>query len=80
MKASIGWHRNQWLDIDNIFLSASNRGLKFGDGVFETILIKNNKPVLFEEHINRLKRSSKILDIKHKIDKKFLRKLIYTGI
>ena len=80
MKASIGWHRNQWLDIDNIFLSASNRGLKFGDGVFETILIKNNKPVLFEEHINRLKRSSKILDIKHKIDKKFLRQLIYTGI
>ena len=80
MKATLGWYKNQWLDIDNIFISANNRGLKFGDGVFETILIKQNKPVLFDEHINRLKKSSEILNINLKIDKKFLKQLVHEGI
>ena len=61
MKASIGWYKNQWLDIDKIFISANNRGLKFSDGIFETLLIRQNKPVLFDEHIHRLEKSSKIL-------------------
>ena len=51
MKATIGWYKDQWLDIDKIFISANNRGLKFGDGIFETILIKENKTILFDEHL-----------------------------
>ncbi len=58
MKGSIGWYKNQWLDINNIFISATDRGLKFGDGIFETILIKHNKPILFDEHIKTLEKSS----------------------
>ncbi len=61
MTVSIGWHKNKWLDIDNIFISATDRGLKFGDGIFETILIKNNQPILFDEHI---KSQEKIKEIK----------------
>ena len=40
MKQSIGWHKDKWLDIENIYISANDRGLKFGDGIFETVLIK----------------------------------------
>ena len=80
MIKSIGWFKNQWLDIDKIFISANDRGLKFGDGVFETILIKNNRPILFDEHLKRLEKSSKILNIKYKINKSVLERLIFEGI
>ena len=45
MKQSIGWHKDKWLDIENIYISANDRGLKFGDGIFETVLIKKNNAV-----------------------------------
>ena len=80
MTGSIGWHKNQWLEIDNIFISATDRGLKFGDGIFETILIKNNQPILFDEHINRLEKSSRILNINPKINKLNLKRIINEGI
>ena len=80
MKGSIGWYKNQWLDINNIFISATDRGLKFGDGIFETILIKHNKPILFDEHIKRLEKSSKILNINLKLNKLNLKRIINEGI
>ena len=80
MTGSIGWYKNQWLDINNIFISANDRGLKFGDGIFETILIKNNQPILFDEHIKRLEKSSRILNINLKLNKSSLERLINEGI
>ena len=29
MIETLGWHKDQWLDIDKIFFAANNRGLKF---------------------------------------------------
>ena len=80
MIETLGWHKDQWLDIDRIFIAANNRGLKFADGIFETILIKGNKPILFDEHLKRLEKSSKILNINLKINKLTLRQLINDGI
>ena len=80
MKGSIGWYQNEWLDINNIFISATDRGLKFGDGIFETILIKHNKPILFDEHIKRLEKTSKILNINLKLNKLNLKRIIDEGI
>jgi branched-subunit amino acid aminotransferase/4-amino-4-deoxychorismate lyase len=47
MRESLGWYKDQWLDIDKILISANNRGLKFGDGIFETILIKKKQTYSF---------------------------------
>jgi len=80
MKGSIGWYKNQWLDINNIFISATDRGLKFGDGIFETILVKHNKPILFDEHIKRLEKTSKILNINLKLNKLNIKRIINEGI
>jgi len=80
MIETLAWHKDQWSDIDRIFIAANNRGLKFADGIFETILIKENKPVLFDEHLKRLEKSSKILNINLKINKLTLRQLIHDGI
>ena len=80
MTLSIGWHKNKWLNIENIYISANDRGLKFGDGIFETILIKNNNAILLEEHIKRLENSSKILEIDLNINKSYLKHIICLGI
>ena len=80
MTLSIGWHKDKWLDIENIYISANDRGLKFGDGIFETILIKNNNAILIDEHIQRLENSSRILNISFNINKSYLKDLIILGI
>ena len=80
MKQSIGWHKDKWLDIENIYISANDRGLKFGDGIFETVLIRNNNAVLIDEHIQRLEDSSKVLNINFNINKSHLKDIINLGI
>ena len=80
MTLSIGWHKDKWLDIDNIQISANDRGLKFGDGIFETVLIKNNNAILIDEHIQRLENSSKVLNIDFNINKSYLKEIISLGI
>ena len=80
MKLSLGWHKDKWLDIENIFISANDRGLKFGDGIFETILIKNNNAVLIDEHIQRLENSGRLLNMNLNINKSYLKDIISIGI
>jgi len=43
------------------FLSNSNRGFLYGDGVFETLKIVNNKILFFEDHYFRLMASMRIV-------------------
>ena len=80
MIETLGWYKHQWLDIDKILIAANNRGLKFADGIFETILNKENKLILFDEHLKRLEKSSKIVNINLKISKLTLRQIIQDGI
>lgn len=35
-------------------LSVKDRGLAYGDGLFETILVKSGQPLLFERHLQRV--------------------------
>ena len=80
MKKNLGWHNGKWQEISNINLSIKNRGLKFSDGIFETILIKNNRAILLEEHIKRLNETLILLNYKFSLDNEFIIKLINEGI
>ena len=42
-------------------LSTLNRGFAYGDAVFETLKINNNKPLFWESHYFRLMASMRIL-------------------
>lgn len=46
------------------FLSAQNRGFKFGDALFETVKIANGKVVFWEDHYFRLMASMRMLRMK----------------
>ncbi len=52
----------------NVYINPKNidirdRGFNFGDGVFETILVKNKNPKNLKEHFQRLKRGCETLRI-----------------
>jgi len=80
MIKDIGWKNGKWRKTDDIKISIKDRGLKFGDAIFETILIKNKKPVFFDEHIQRFKNNLKILKFDNTIDNHLLQKIILDGI
>ena len=45
-------------------LTTDNRGFKFGDSIFETIKVVNNKIIFFEDHYFRLMASMRMLRMK----------------
>ena len=49
---------------ENVKLSSENRGFKYGDSIFETIKIVNNKVVFWEDHYFRLMASMRMLRMK----------------
>jgi len=80
MIKDIGWKDGKWYNLDDIKISIKDRGLRFGDAIFETILIKNKKPVFLDEHIQRFKNNLKILKFDNTIDNLLLQKIIIDGI
>jgi branched-chain amino acid aminotransferase len=44
------------LEANTAIIAAQNRGLRFGDGLFETIKLKNNHLIFFEAHFARLQK------------------------
>ncbi|MBK16718.1 MAG: aminotransferase class IV [Prochlorococcus sp. SP3034] len=80
MNKNIGWHNGKWQDIESINLSIKNRGLKFSDGIFETILIKDNKAILLNEHIERFNKTLLLLNFQITLEKNFIMSLIQEGI
>ncbi|RLA06229.1 MAG: aminodeoxychorismate lyase [Gammaproteobacteria bacterium] len=44
-------------------ISINDRSFLYGDGLFETILLKNNQPIFFQEHLDRLEKGMNILNI-----------------
>lgn len=41
----------------------NHRGLHYGDGVFETIAVKQGRPLLWQRHLDRLKRGVQVLGL-----------------
>lgn len=48
----------------DVKLSLENRGFKYGDAIFETIKVSNNKVVFWEDHYFRLMASMRMLRMK----------------
>jgi branched-chain amino acid aminotransferase len=49
---------------ENVKLSPENRGFKYGDAIFETIKVSNNRVVFWEDHYFRLMSSMRMLRMK----------------
>tara|TARA_B100000900_G_scaffold392282_1_gene387627 strand:+ start:372 stop:1199 length:828 start_codon:yes stop_codon:yes gene_type:complete len=80
MNKKIGWMNYKWKNIKDINISIRDRGVKFSDGLFETILVKNNKPIFLNEHLIRFEKSLNILNFCSEIDHAFTSEIINKGI
>ncbi|WP_439131284.1 aminotransferase class IV [Polaribacter sp.] len=49
---------------ENAKFTTENRGFKYGDGIFETIKVNNNKIIFWEDHYFRLMASMRMLRMK----------------
>jgi len=49
---------------ENVSLSPQNRGFKYGDAIFETVKVVNNKVIFWEDHYFRLMASMRMLRMK----------------
>lgn len=61
---------------DDLHFPFEERGLQFGDGIYEVIRIYNGSYYLFEEHLDRLYRSTEAIQIQLTIPKNELKKLL----
>lgn len=50
--------------ISRVQVSAFDRGFQFGDGLFETLAVRNSQPLLWSRHLDRLSLGAKKLGIK----------------
>ena len=80
MKNRLGWIEGNWGLLEELHLPINDRGLNFGDGVFETIFIFQGKPKLIKEHLNRWHKSASLLDMKAPPKEEFLEPLIEEAI
>ena len=62
------------LEENNPVIGPSNRGLRYGDGLFETLKFKNNELILADEHFARLWKGMQLL--KFDIPKLFTQEMI----
>ena len=46
---------------EDVKLSSNNRGFKYGDAIFETVKVRNNRVVFWEDHYFRLMSSMRML-------------------
>jgi len=57
------FYNEEIIPADTPIITADNRGLRFGDGLFETIKVVNGKMPLFDLHMERLNHGLAILNI-----------------
>ena len=57
------YYLNKYVDEESITLSPSNRSFLYGDGIFETIIIKNGHIRFWNYHNDRLHKALKVLEI-----------------
>lgn len=57
-------------------VSAADRGYLVGDGVFETMLVRDGRPAFLGAHLSRLQRGAERLEMKNAIDEEGCRRAI----
>ena len=63
---------SKFINFKDTKIHIEDRGLQFGDSVYEVIAVLNKNLIDIDFHLKRLRYSLKELDIKYKFNKKFL--------
>ncbi len=72
----ISFINGQFLPHSKCFVHIEDRGFQFADGIYEVILLKNNKLIDLDWHLDRLYRSLEGFSIKISQDRNYFEKMI----
>ena len=65
------------VDEKKAVVSVFDRGLLYGDGIFETMRAYGGRVFMLDEHIERLYNSAGIIDLNIRPDKKYIKYIIF---
>ncbi len=77
---SIAWIDETWGRPEELKLPLSDRGLQLADGLFETVLVDQNRPCLLDAHLRRWEESADLLGMAPPPKKSWLHPLIQEAI
>ena len=75
--SEIMYLNGEYLPEKNAKISFLDRGFQFSDGVYDVIAIHLGRPVLLDDHLDRLYRSLDIISLPLSMEKKDWRSIIY---
>lgn len=80
MSQAIAYYNGQFIELHQAVVPIEERGLQFGDGVYEVIRIYRGVPFTAREHLNRLEQSAKaiLLELPKRMEE--LLSIIHEGI
>jgi len=61
--ASVIWLNGRLVPADGPHLSVTDRGFQLGDGIFETLRVRRDVAIEFDEHMARLRGSAAVLEL-----------------
>ncbi len=77
---NIGYLNGQFMPLEQVRVSAEDRGYQFGDGVYEVIRTYQGCPFGLEEHVARLQRSASEIQVALPMNTKEWESAIHEGI
>jgi branched-subunit amino acid aminotransferase/4-amino-4-deoxychorismate lyase len=80
MLKNLHYLNGKWVRGKDLKISAFDITFLRGYGCFDVFRVYNKKPFMLNDHIQRFVKSSRILGLKLKLDKKDIQKIIYKGI
>jgi len=69
-----------WMPESEAYIPVENRGMMYGDGLFETMVSTNGQVILLNEHLNRLNKGLDYLGIDLQSSREEWRRLFEAGI
>ncbi len=73
---NIGYYNGKTGPIEEITVPMNDRACYFGDGVYDATCALNHVPMHFEDHLNRIYRSAKMIGIEIPMEKEEMRRTL----
>ena len=73
---NIAYYNGKTAPIEEMMVPMNDRACYFGDGVYEATIALNHKPMHFDDHVDRIFRSAKLIDIDIPMEKCEMKKML----
>ena len=73
---NIAYYNGKVGPIEEMTVPMNDRACYFGDGVYDATCVVNHVPMAFDDHIDRIYRSAKLIDIDIPMPKDEMKKML----